>query len=103
VKRWIRENDYYRALKRLLAMEKSLEQYYYLGVVYEHLHQYDTAQFYYKKGFQEDPQFAYYLANVAKKQQHTEQALSYYDQGAKVSKTPEFFFLSSIKCSARNG
>lgn len=91
VKRWIRENDYYRALKRLLAMEKSLEQFYYLGVVYERLHQYDTAQFYYKKGFQEDPQFAYYLANVAKKQQHIEQVLSYYDQGAKESETPEFF------------
>lgn len=91
IKQLIRRGDYYQALKQLLAMGESLERCYYLGYTYECLSQYKTAKYYYQQGLKDDPQFAYYLANLAKKSKDVEQALVYFDLGAKSNN--QVFFL----------
>lgn len=82
VKSDIRRNRFYQALVSLLKREESLEQIYYLAYTYEQLKQYEAAKAYYKKGLAADPQFAYYLANLAKKSGAVDEALGYFKLGA---------------------
>lgn len=91
IKQWIRDKDNYLAIQALLKMEPSLEQFYYLAFAYEGLEQYDAAFYYYEKGLKADPQFAYYLANLAKATGQVERSLSYFDRGANSSSNRAFF------------
>lgn len=91
IKQWLRSDESYRAIQALLKMEQSLEQLYYLGFAYEGLAQYDAASYYYQKGLALDPQFAYYLANLAKARGQVERSLSYFDMGAETSSNRAFF------------
>lgn len=91
VKKLIRGDQFYQALKDLYDMEESLEQLYYLGVTYDGLGEYKTAAYYYQKGLETDPQFAYYLANLYKKMKDSQTAISYFDLGSKRSSRSDFF------------
>lgn len=95
IKRLIRCGNYYQALKQLLVMSESLERCYYLGYTYECLKQYDTAQYYYQQGVATDSQFAYYLANLAKKRKNVKQALAFFDSGAKSNNSAFFLYHKS--------
>ncbi len=95
IKHFIRTNQGYQSIQKLLEMDESLEQLYYLGFSYECLNQYDAARYYYMKGFQEDPQFAYYLANLFKKMGHQKQVLAFFDQGAQVGNRSFFIYHKS--------
>lgn len=91
VKKMIRSNQTYPAIAKLLTMDTTLEQLYYLGFSYECLGHYETAAYYYKKGLEQDPQFAYYLANLTKAMGNSEQALAYFDEGARKDSKRAFF------------
>lgn len=91
IKQLIRSNQIVTAIRKLLAMKESLEQIYYLGFSYECLKQNEAAFYYYERGLKEDPQFAYYLANLAKKLGDQAKALAYFDIGANQSVNRDFF------------
>lgn len=78
------------ALVKLYDMPTSLQQYYYLGYAYERLNDPNAAQYYYGKGLEEDGQFAFYLANLVRRQNKVEEALDYFKLGA--SKTKGYYF-----------
>ena len=91
IKRLIRNNNNYEALKQLLEMEESSEQLYYLGFTYELLGNEEAAFYYYEKGYELDNQFAYYLGNLAKKLGESQLAISYFEKGGSVSQDKEFY------------
>ena len=72
-------------------MEDTSEKLYYLGFSYEGLRQYKVANYYYEEGFKLDNQFAYYLANLAKKRNDKQMALSYFKKGSEVDRDQAFF------------
>ncbi|MFW8053148.1 ankyrin repeat domain-containing protein [Vagococcus fluvialis] len=83
--------DYYGALIEVLNMERSSEQLYYLGFIYECLCQYDAAISYYEFGLELDNQFAYYLANIYKKMGNQVKVLDYLNRGSLELKDKAFF------------
>ncbi|WP_285009701.1 ankyrin repeat domain-containing protein [Lactococcus formosensis] len=91
IKHLIRQGKSTAAIQRLLKLPVSPEQSYYLGVAYENLKNYEAAQYYYEKGRKQTVEFAYYLANLAKKMGDTEKALAYFDKGAQYLESRDFF------------
>lgn len=63
---------------------------YYQGYTHQRLKDYETAIHYYEKGWQHDPQFAFYMINSYRMLGETEKALQTYDQAIKTDKS--FFY-----------
>jgi ankyrin repeat protein len=95
IKTLIRANNCYQSIQKLLKMDESLEQLYYLGFSYECLNQLDAARYYYAKGFQQDAQFAYYLANLYKKIGDQKQVIAFFDKGAQKGNRSFFIYHKS--------
>uniref|UniRef100_UPI00403FC17D ankyrin repeat domain-containing protein n=1 Tax=Candidatus Enterococcus willemsii TaxID=1857215 RepID=UPI00403FC17D len=91
IKELIRANKFYESIQKLLIMEETTEQIYYLGFTYESLGRLDAARYYYQKGLEEDSQFAYYLANLYKKMGNKKEAIAYFEKGEAESKKTSFF------------
>lgn len=78
------------ALVELYKKPNSLQQTYYLGAVYERLKDVETAHYYFEKGLEKDARFAFYLANLNRKQGKVEETLAYFKLGA--ARTPDYYF-----------
>lgn len=79
IRKLIREESLETALFELDKKEDSLKKYYYLGYTYERVDDLIHAKQYYEKGLAQDVQFAFYLANLERKQKNVEKAIEYYD------------------------
>ena len=90
IRQLIRDENLTDALVKLYDMPASLQQYYYLGYTYERLNDLKASQYYFEKGLEEDGQFAFYLANLVRRQNKVEEALEYFKTGA--SKTEGYYF-----------
>lgn len=86
----IREESLYEALNVLHDGDDTLQKYYYLGYTYERLGDLVAAQYYFEKGLELDPQFAFYLVNLVRRQGKTEEALDFFKQGAE--RTEGYYF-----------
>lgn len=91
IKGLIRNKEIFSSIIKLLDMPVSSEQIYYLGFAYEALGEFQTAEYYYKKGSSFDNQFYYYLANLSKKMNQVDQAIVYFKKGAE-SKNDKIFY-----------
>ncbi|MCA5012151.1 MULTISPECIES: ankyrin repeat domain-containing protein [unclassified Enterococcus] len=69
--------------------QTNLDVLYYLGYTHQRSKDYQKATEYYKKGWQQEAEFAFYLANTFRMMGETEQALKVYDQAIK---TDQGFF-----------
>ena len=87
----IKEKNYLASLSELHKLEASLEKIYYLGFVYERLHEFKLAKEYYEKGLENSPEFAYYLANLTKKLGDSDEVIAYFKQGANLTKGEPFY------------
>lgn len=90
VRALIRDEKLTDALVALSKKDEGAQQYFYLGYTYERLHQLEAAEYYFKKGLELDGQFAFYLANLLRRQKRAEEALEYFLIGAK--KTTGYYF-----------
>lgn len=90
IRQLIRDENLTDALVKLYDMPTSLQQYYYLGYTYERLNDLKASQYYFEKGLEEDGQFAFYLANLVRRQNRVEEALEFFKIGA--SKTEGYYF-----------
>ena len=90
VRQLIRNENLTDALVKLYDKPTSLQQYYYLGCVYESLNDLKISQYYFEKGLEEDGQFAFYLANLVRRQHKVEEVLEYFKLGA--SKIKGYYF-----------
>lgn len=79
------------AIGKLAEKKETPEVLYYLGVSFERLNEDDIAAYYYQEGFKKEPQFAYYLANLAKKQKKYDQVESYFLKGSQQAHNPTFY------------
>lgn len=91
IKELIKEKNYLASLSELHKLEESLEKIYYLGFVYERLHEFELAKEYYEKGLENSPEFVYYLANLAKKIGNSDEVIAYFKQGANLTKGESFY------------
>ena len=78
----IRKSHYTDALFELLKMETSNQQVFYLGMIYEALNDDAAAEYYYKSGLENDIQFAFYLAQLYRKQNKVEKAIEAFNIGS---------------------
>jgi hypothetical protein len=90
IRQLMREERLTEALVELYKKTDSLQKLYYLGSVYERLKDAETAQYYFEKGLENDAQFAFYLANLNRKQGKVEEALAYFKLGA--ARTTDYYF-----------
>ena len=79
IRKLIREGSLETALFELDKKEDSLKKVYYLGYTYERLDDLIHAKQNYEQGLAQDAQFAFYLANLERKQKNVEKAIDYYD------------------------
>lgn len=79
IRKLIEENKLIEALGYLQKLEDSVQKDYYLGYVYERLQKFYAARYHYEKGLKEDIQFAFYLAQLYRKEGQVEKALEYFD------------------------
>ena len=79
IRKLIREGSLETALFELEKKEDSLKKVYYLGYTYERLDDLIHAKQYYEKGLAQDAQFAFYLANLKRKQKNVDKAMEYYN------------------------
>lgn len=91
IKKLIKGRHYLASLLELHKLEESLEKIYYLGLVYERLHEFEVAKEYYEKGLENSPEFAYYLANLTKKLGDSDEVIAYFKQGANLTKGEPFY------------
>lgn len=75
----IREQKYSQALYEIFSKRETTQQYFYLGLVYEKLADYKSAEYYYKLGLQQDVQFAFYLAQLYRKQNNVDKAIAMFN------------------------
>lgn len=95
IRQFIRDEIFERAIYELYKKEDSLKKFYYLGSTYESLNEFKTAQYYFEKGFEKDAQFAFYLANLLRKQDNPEGALDFFDLGSKEGQSDYFKYHKS--------
>lgn len=91
IKELIKGRHYLASLSELHKLEESLEKTYYLGFVYERLHEFELAKEYYEKGLENSPEFVYYLANLAKKISDSDEVIAYFKQGINLTQGESFY------------
>ena len=91
----IRKESFEEALFKIYKKEHSLKKTYYLASIYDALDNFTPAQYYYEKGLEEDPQFAFYLANLHRKLGDEKAALNSFDLGFAQSHSDYFKYHKS--------
>lgn len=90
IREFLKTGNIIKAINKLLQMKESLKKTFYLGQSFERLKRDKDADYYYRLGAKQDPQFYFYLANSLRRQGDLTAALELLEKG--ISKTNTYFF-----------
>lgn len=88
----LQEEKYFDALRQIAPLSNDPQKLFFLGYTFEMIKDYTASHFYYSEGLKCEEQFAFYLANLEVKENRPENALSYLEEGERLSGNRFFYY-----------